>query len=87
MTPHADLAELLELLRDAAQRIGLVLTDATTGGGSDGCFTGAKGVPTIDGLGPVGGGYHTRDEFIEASTLAKRATLSAAILATLNVRP
>lgn len=86
MAPHADIGELLQLLRVAAQRIGLVLTDAATGGGSDGCFTSAQGIPTIDGLGPVGGGYHTHDEFIQSSTLAERATLSAAILATLNVR-
>jgi glutamate carboxypeptidase len=86
MTPHPDIEELLSLLRDAAQRIGQTLTDVATGGGSDGCFTSAQGVPTIDGLGPVGDGYHTRDEFVQVSTLAERAALSAALLAILNFR-
>lgn len=85
MTPHSDLGELLALVRDVGHRIGMTLTDAATGGGSDGCFMSALGVPTIDGLGPVGGGYHTHDEFVRVPTLAERAALSAATLATLNV--
>ena len=39
---------------------------------SDGCWTGAWGVPTIDGLGPVGGHDHTAAEWIEIETLERR---------------
>jgi glutamate carboxypeptidase len=86
MTPHPDVDGILSLLSIGAQRIGQTLTDVATGGGSDGCFTSARGVPTIDGLGPVGGGYHTRGEYVRVATLAQRAALSAALLSILNVR-
>jgi glutamate carboxypeptidase len=53
------------------------------GGASDGNFTAARGVPTLDGLGAVGGGAHADHEFIEVATLVPRAQLIAAIVAAL----
>jgi glutamate carboxypeptidase len=50
------------------------------GGGSDGNFTAACGVPTLDGLGAVGGGAHADHEFIEVATMPARAELLAAII-------
>ena len=55
------------------------------GGGSDGNFTGALGLPTLDGLGPCGDGAHTHDEYILYSSLVPRARLLAGLLETLDV--
>lgn len=53
------------------------------GGGSDGNFTAAIGVPTLDGLGAVGGGAHADHEYVLVDTMVPRATLLAAIIARL----
>jgi len=53
------------------------------GGGSDGNFTAAVGVPTLDGLGAVGGGAHADHEYVLVDTMVPRATLLAAIIARL----
>jgi glutamate carboxypeptidase len=63
--------------------VGMDLTEASTGGGSDGNFTAALGVPTLDGLGAVGDGAHARDEHILIPELPRRAALLAALLAAL----
>jgi glutamate carboxypeptidase len=70
-------AALLALARDAAAALGLHLKATTTGGGSDGNFIAALGVPVLDGLGAVGGGYHSPDEYLELQTLPQRAALTA----------
>ena len=61
----------------------LPLDEAWTGGGSDGNFTSALGVPTLDGLGAVGNGAHSVDEHVVIRSLAERAALLAGLLATL----
>jgi glutamate carboxypeptidase len=53
------------------------------GGGSDGCTTGAMGIPTIDGLGPSGAGFHTREERVELGSLVPKAQALLRYLATL----
>jgi glutamate carboxypeptidase len=63
--------------------VGLPLGDAATGGGSDGNFTSAMGVPTLDGLGAVGDGAHAPHEHVIVSKLPERAALVASLLATL----
>jgi glutamate carboxypeptidase len=63
--------------------LGLRLKEGSTGGGSDGNFTAALGVPTLDGLGAVGDGAHTPDEFISLRALPERAALLAGLLATI----
>jgi glutamate carboxypeptidase len=83
MTPHPDLELILERFRGAARHLGFDLRDVIGGGASDGAFTSALGVPTLDGLGPVGGGFHTRDEYLVVDTLVDRSALTAAVLATL----
>jgi len=62
---------------------GFVLGEAATGGGSDGNFTGALGIPTLDGLGAVGDGAHTPHEHVVISRLPERAALIAGLLAVL----
>ena len=64
-----------------AAELGFALRDAATGGASDANTTAALGVPTIDGLGPVGGDDHSVDEWLDVGSVAPRTTLLAALLA------
>ena len=64
----------------AGRQLGLDLTEGATGGGSDGNFTAALGIPTLDGLGVPGGGAHADDEHILVDTLPARAALLATLL-------
>jgi glutamate carboxypeptidase len=66
-----------------AAELGFVLQEAATGGGSDGNFTSAIGVPTLDGMGAVGEGAHARNESILIEHLAPRTALLAAMIASL----
>ncbi len=75
-------AELYRHAQRVARELGMELAEASTGGGSDGNFTAALGIPTLDGLGGVGGGAHARDEHVIIRELPRRAALIAAILAT-----
>lgn len=68
-----------ELMRE----MGMPLDEASTGGGSDGNFAAALGVPTLDGLGAVGDGAHSSREHVIIRALPERAALLAALLATL----
>jgi glutamate carboxypeptidase len=63
--------------------MGVDLAETSTGGGSDGNFTAALGVPTLDGLGAVGNGAHSPVEHILIRSLAERAALLAGLLETL----
>jgi glutamate carboxypeptidase len=80
-------AALFEQARVIARTLGLELTEGSTGGGSDGNFTAAIGVPTLDGLGIRGGGAHADDEHILIDSLPERAALLAALLLELQVEP
>jgi len=62
---------------------GLPLGEAATGGGSDGSFTAAIGIPTLDGLGAVGDGAHSSREHVIIRALPERAALIAGLLASL----
>ncbi len=63
-----------------AAQLGFELPGEASGGGSDGNFTGALGIPTLDGLGPRGDFLHTREEHIVVESLAERARLLAGLL-------
>jgi len=62
------------------QELGFALEEASTGGGSDGNFTSALGVPTLDGMGAVGEGAHASHESVAIEHLAPRTALLAAML-------
>jgi glutamate carboxypeptidase len=66
-----------------AQELGFRLGEASTGGGSDGNFTAALGIPTLDGLGAVGGGAHSPREHVRIRALPERAALLASLFATI----
>jgi glutamate carboxypeptidase len=75
-----EIVALFERARRVGAALGLDLEESASGGGSDGNFSAALGVPTLDGLGPVGLGAHAEDEHVEVASLPERAALLAAIL-------
>jgi glutamate carboxypeptidase len=81
--PMEKLAQSTRLV-DHAQRIatelGFELHDAATGGASDANTTSGMGVPTLDGLGPVGGNDHSPAEYLEVDSIVPRVTLVAALI-------
>lgn len=76
-------AELFGKAQAIGKSLGLQLAEGGTGGGSDGNFTGALGIPTLDGLGVPGHGAHADHEHIEIDQIAGRAALLTALLAEL----
>ena len=73
---------LFQKARVLAAELGFILDEAATGGASDGNFTSALGIPTLDGMGAVGEGAHARRESILLEHLAPRTALLAAMLTT-----
>lgn len=73
-------AALADLAISLAARIGFELRDAATGGASDANTTSGMGVPSLDGLGPVGGADHAPGEYLEVDSIVPRTTLFAALL-------
>lgn len=71
---------LFQRARKLAAEIGFELEEAATGGASDGNFTSALGIPTLDGMGAVGEGAHARHESILIEHLAPRTALLAGML-------
>ncbi|WP_372619572.1 M20/M25/M40 family metallo-hydrolase [Falsiroseomonas sp.] len=69
--------------RSLAQAIGFDINSQSSGGGSDGNFTGAMGIPTLDGLGIGGAGAHTLNEHVTVASLVPRTKLLAGLFATM----
>jgi glutamate carboxypeptidase len=63
-----------------ASRLGFETKDVATGGASDANTTSGMGIPTIDGLGPVGGSDHSPAEYLDVASIVPRTTLLAALL-------
>jgi len=82
--PNAATMALYERAKALAKDIGMELPHGSAGGGSDANFTGAMGIPTLDGLGPRGADPHTLNEHIVVESLAERGRLMAGLLATLD---
>ena len=80
MERSAGSAALFALAREAAAAHRRALGEGGTGGASDGNLTAALGVPTLDGLGAVGGGAHADDEHVSVAELPWRAALLAGLL-------
>jgi glutamate carboxypeptidase len=80
MERSAGTVKLFQQAQRLAAEMGLDLQEAATGGGSDGNFTAAIGVPTLDGMGAVGGGAHSPGEYVIAGHLVQRTALLAGML-------
>ena len=70
-----------------AASLGFVLKDAATGGASDANTTAGMGVPTLDGLGPIGGLDHSPDEYLEVASVVPRTTLLAGLIVAIGRDP
>lgn len=84
-----DLAQgLYESARSAAESLGQpALECSEVGGGSDGNFTAALGIPTLDGLGPLGDGAHAPHEWVDLASIAERSRLIARLIERLIAHP
>lgn len=74
------IVELYRLAERLAGELGIAISEGSTGGGSDGNFTAALGIPTLDGLGAVGDGAHAVHEHLSISKLPERTALLARLL-------
>ena len=77
------IAELFAQAQEIGAKLGLMIEESATGGGSDGNFTAALDVPTLDGLGGVGEGAHAPNESILVNRMADRIALLAGLLSDL----
>jgi len=80
----AKVARLAETAIALGERLGHRFGEATTGGVSDGSWTASSGLPTLDGLGPVGGDDHTPLEYAELGTFAPRCGVVAGLVAAID---
>lgn len=80
-------SELWQLAQQRLEQLNLQLDGAIVGGGSDGNFTSALGVPTLDGLGSAGAGSHARHEHIRVHETLERVALLASLLAEEHTGP
>ena len=71
---------LVEHVQAVAKRLGFEVRDTLTGGASDANTTAGLGVPTIDGLGPIGGNDHSPAEYLDVDSIVPRTTLLAGLL-------
>ena len=76
--------KIVQLAQDIAGMLGFSIRHVLTGGASDASFTSTVGIPTLDGLGPVGGLDHSPGEYLKMSSIAPRAALLAGLLASLG---
>jgi len=80
MEKTASSGRLVDLAAGLAAELGFGLRDAATGGASDANTCAALGVPTLDGLGPVGGDDHSIDEWLDLRSVGPRTTLLAGLI-------
>ncbi|MCU1238270.1 MAG: peptidase dimerization domain protein [Candidatus Solibacter sp.] len=81
MERSAGIVKLFRLAQVLGREIGVALEESLTGGGSDGNFTAALGIPTLDGLGAVGEGAHAVNESLLVNRMADRTALIGKLLA------
>jgi glutamate carboxypeptidase len=80
MEKTAATARLVAWCQEAARDAGFEVRDAATGGGSDGNTTAASGIPTLDGLGPVGGLDHSPREYVDIPSISPRTAMLAGLI-------
>jgi glutamate carboxypeptidase len=80
MEKTASSAYLVDLIRGVGKQLGLSFQDVQTGGTSDGNFISETGIPTLDGLGPIGGRDHSPDEYLDVDSIVSRTALLAGFI-------
>ncbi|AFJ46357.1 M20 family metallopeptidase [Shimwellia blattae] len=83
MAASADTQGLMALVEQAGQQEGVPVTWQAVGGGSDANHTAALGIPTLDGFGPVGAGFHSPAEYLEIASIEPRIRLLRRVIASL----
>lgn len=83
MNPNEDVYKLCRQIEKIGEELGIEIKWTATGGGSDANFTSAEGVPSIDSMGPIGGGAHGVDEYIEIDSIEPRIKLFTRLLESL----
>jgi glutamate carboxypeptidase len=78
---------LVDHAQAIARRLGFELRDAATGGASDANTTAGQGIPTLDGLGPIGGNDHSPAEYLEIDSIVPRTTLLAGLMLSIGRDP
>jgi glutamate carboxypeptidase len=78
---------LVEQAQATAERLGFTVADTATGGASDANTTSGIGVPTLDGLGPIGGNDHSPAEYLEVDSIVPRTTMLAGLLLAIGRDP
>lgn len=83
MERSPQIGQLFSHAQQLARELGFDVDEVATGGGSDGNFTAGLGIPTLDGLGPIGGGAHALHEHVNLDSFVPRTALLARLLETL----
>jgi glutamate carboxypeptidase len=84
--PQDRAADLADLVLDRLTAAGVVARETTAFGASDACWTSWLGIPTVDGLGPIGGGDHSPEEWIDPTSLDPRISAVTEVCRTLGAR-
>ena len=84
MIPSSQTKTICESIEKIGQEYGMAINWSPTGGGSDGNFSAAMGIPTIDALGPMGGGTHSPNEYVDLSSILPRLNLLQGIICTVT---
>ncbi len=87
MERTAGIVRLFRIAQELGRVLGVELEESLTGGGSDGNFSAALGIPTLDGLGAVGEGAHAANESILVDRIADRTALLAKLIASQLAAP
>jgi glutamate carboxypeptidase len=78
---------LVDHARSVAEALGFDVADTSTGGASDANTTAGLGIPSLDGLGPIGGNDHAPAEYLDLDSVVPRTTLLAGLLLTIAADP
>lgn len=85
MEKHEGVSKMYEIVQLAAKKLNLSITEQKTKGAADAGFSSSMGIPTICGMGPVGGNWHAVDEYVELDTFLSRMQLLASSILLLSI--
>ena len=80
MVPTSDTESLMKLVEQAGDETGVNIRWKAVGGGSDANNTASQGIPSLDGFGPIGGAFHSADEYLELNSIEPRIRLLKQVL-------